>query len=52
MVVNILSGFDEEMLEDYVVEKFQENGWKFIPAKELDRDGYNEPLLERNLTSY
>lgn len=44
-----MSGFDEEMLEDYVVEKFQENGWKYIKAKELDRDGYQEPLLERNL---
>jgi type I restriction enzyme R subunit len=50
MGVNLLSGFNEEMLEDYVVEKFQEFGWKFIPAKELNRDGYNEPLLNRNLT--
>lgn len=44
-----MSGFDEEMLEDYVVEKFREDGWEFIPAKELDREGYSEPLLERNL---
>lgn len=44
-----MSGFDEKMLEDYVVEKFQENGWRFVPAGELDRDSHNDPLLERNL---
>lgn len=37
------------MLEDYVVKKFQENGWKFVPAKKLDRDSFSEPLLERDL---
>jgi type I restriction enzyme R subunit len=45
-----MSSFDEKMLEDYVIKKFQEYGWKFLPAKKLDRDGYNEPLLERDLT--
>lgn len=45
-----MSGFDEKMLEDYFVEKFQEDGWNYVPAKELDRESYQEPLLERNLT--
>ena len=44
-----MHGFNEEMLEDYIVEKLQEDGWKFIPAKNLDRNDYKEPLLERNL---
>ncbi|CEL24000.1 type I restriction endonuclease subunit R [Methanobacterium formicicum] len=44
-----MSGFDEEMLEEYVVEKFQKNGWNYIPAKELDRDDYRQPLLDRDL---
>lgn len=44
-----MSVFDEKMLEDYVVKKFQENGWKFVPAKKLDRDSFSEPLLERDL---
>ncbi|MDI3483803.1 MAG: type restriction enzyme subunit [Methanobacteriaceae archaeon] len=44
-----MAGFDEKMLEDYVVEKLQENGWKFIPATELERESYEEPLLIENL---
>lgn len=44
-----MSGFNEEMLEDYVVEKFQDKGWKFIPASELNRESYKEPLLIENL---
>jgi len=44
-----MSGFDEKMLEDYVVDKLQGDGWEFIPARELNRESYNEPLLERNL---
>jgi type I restriction enzyme, R subunit len=42
--------FSEKVLvEDYIVGKLQEIGWKFIPSDELDRDSYEEPLLLPNL---
>jgi type I restriction enzyme R subunit len=41
--------FDEKMLEDYIVEKFQEQGWKYIPSNELERESFEEPLLISNL---
>jgi type I restriction enzyme R subunit len=41
--------FDEKVLEDYVVEKLQENGWIFKQAKELERSSHSEPLLVNNL---
>jgi len=44
-----MSGFSEEMLEDYIVEKLQEKGWDFVPAAELEREGLEEPLLVNNL---
>lgn len=43
-------GFDEKSLvEDYIMQKLQKKGWKFIPAEELERDSYQEPLLIPNL---
>ncbi len=43
-------GFDEKTLvEDYIVNKLVEKGWKFVPAEELGRDTYEEPLLIPNL---
>jgi len=43
-------GFNEKKLvEDYIVDKLQENGWKFIPASELERETLEEPLLVPNL---
>jgi type I restriction enzyme R subunit len=39
-------GFDEKKLvEDYFVQKLQEKGWEFVPADELERESYQEPLL-------
>jgi len=43
-------GFNEKKLvEDYIVDKLQERGWKFIPANELERETIEEPLLIPNL---
>jgi type I restriction enzyme R subunit len=44
-----MSGFSEEMLEDYMMEKLQEKGWRFVPADELERESLEEPLLVNNL---
>jgi len=41
-----MTGFSEKSaLEDYLVQKLQEKGWRFVPAKELEREGLEEPLL-------
>jgi len=45
-----MAKFNEKMLEDYVVEKLQEKGWKYVPADELQRESLNEPLLVQDLT--
>jgi len=37
------------IVEDYFLEKLQANGWRFIPAVQLEREGYDEPLLTANL---
>jgi type I restriction enzyme R subunit len=43
-------GFDEKnLIEDYIIKKFIEKGWNFVPADELERDSYEEPLLIPNL---
>jgi type I restriction enzyme R subunit len=39
----------EKSLEDYIVEKLQEKGWKFVKAEELERESLEEPLLVNNL---
>ncbi|MEW6002704.1 MAG: HsdR family type I site-specific deoxyribonuclease, partial [Nitrospirota bacterium] len=36
-------------VEDYILTELQKKGWSFVPAIELDRDSYDEPLLVRNL---
>jgi type I restriction enzyme R subunit len=42
--------FDENNLaEDYFIEKLAANGWKFIPAEKLERESLREPLLTPNL---
>jgi type I restriction enzyme R subunit len=38
------------IVEDYLIEKLQEKSWKFVPAEELKRESYEEPLLIQNLT--
>ncbi len=35
--------------ENYLAEKLQEKGWTFVPADDLERDAYEEPLLIPNL---
>lgn len=43
-------GFTEKtVVEDYIIERFQEEGWKFIPSDELERENFEEPILTRNL---
>ncbi|MGC9059371.1 MAG: type I restriction endonuclease subunit R [Candidatus Aenigmatarchaeota archaeon] len=37
------------LIEDYLIKKLQEKGWKFVPAEELKRESYEEPLLTQNL---
>lgn len=40
---------EKSVVEDYVVGKLQEAGWRFVPAEELERESYSEPLLVNNL---
>ncbi|MGH7800983.1 MAG: type I restriction endonuclease, partial [Thermodesulfobacteriota bacterium] len=43
-------GFTElKLVEDDIVQKLQEQGWRFVPSDELERDSYEEPLLIPNL---
>jgi type I restriction enzyme R subunit len=36
---------EKSAVEDYIVEKLREKGWKFVSADFLEREAYNEPLL-------
>jgi type I restriction enzyme R subunit len=40
---------EKSVVEDYIVEKLQGEGWSYVPAEELERDSYEEPLLISNL---
>lgn len=40
---------EKRLVEDYLIEKLGENGWKFIPAEDLERESLEEPLLLSNL---
>ncbi|MGB9694200.1 MAG: type I restriction endonuclease, partial [Fervidobacterium sp.] len=38
--------FSEKSLgEDYIIQKLEEKGWKFIPSDNLERESLEEPLL-------
>ncbi|MGH7791773.1 MAG: type I restriction endonuclease, partial [Thermodesulfobacteriota bacterium] len=37
------------LIEDYIVQKLQDSGWRFVPSFDLERDSYEEPLLIPNL---
>jgi len=39
---------EKSLVEDYIVKKLEENGWRIVPADELEREGYAEPLLVPN----
>jgi len=41
---------EKSLVEDYIIEKLQSSGWTVIPAEELERDNYKEPLLIPTLT--
>jgi len=42
--------FSESLIvEDYIIKNIIEKGWEFIPADDLERDSYEEPLLIPNL---
>ncbi len=43
------SQHEKILVEDYMLEKLKEKGWKYLPGKELGRDNYEEPLLIDNL---
>ena len=45
----MVAQIEKTAVEDYLVEKLQEKGWKFISADDLERDTYEEPLLIPNL---
>jgi type I restriction enzyme R subunit len=45
MVVQI----EKLAVEDYLAERLQEKGWRFVYADDLERDTYEEPLLIPNL---
>ncbi len=40
---------EKSVVEDYLVKELQTKGWTFVPANMLDREGYEEPLLVKNL---
>jgi type I restriction enzyme R subunit len=45
-----MANFSEKsVIEDHLIEKLVEQGWKFVPANELVREGFDEPLLLNNL---
>lgn len=40
---------EKSLVEDYIVKQLQAKGWQFVPAVELEREGFEEPLLIPNL---
>jgi len=40
---------EKSLVEDYIIEKLIEKGWRFVPAGELERESFSEPLLLNNL---
>jgi|Deesub1362B_J571_1020462.scaffolds.fasta_scaffold00997_8 type I restriction enzyme R subunit len=42
---------EKSAVEDYIIEKLVEEGWRFVPAQALERESLAEPLLERSLAS-
>ena len=40
----------EKNLEDYIISKLEEKGWKFTPADSLERVSYEEPLLTPSIS--
>lgn len=40
--------YEKEMVEDYITETLQNNGWEFVENKNLERESIREPLLVEN----
>jgi len=40
---------EKSIVEDYIIKQLQAKGWRFVPADELEREGFEEPLLIPNL---
>ena len=40
---------EKTLVEDYIIQKLEEKGWKFVPPDELERESLDEPLLLNNL---
>ena len=40
---------EKQLIEDYVSQKLQEIGWRFVMPEELNRESIREPLLIENL---
>lgn len=41
---------EKSSVEDFIVKKLvEEKGWTFVPADNLERESYEEPLLIKNL---
>lgn len=40
-----MTGFDEKVLEDHFIKSLKEMGWLHVPGRDLERDGFEEPLL-------
>jgi type I restriction enzyme R subunit len=40
---------EKKLVEDYILKKLEEKGWRFVPSDDLERDNYAEPLLIPNL---
>jgi len=36
---------EKSLIEDYIIEQLQQQGWKFVSASALEREGLDEPLL-------
>ncbi|MEM3872139.1 MAG: type I restriction endonuclease, partial [Nitrososphaeria archaeon] len=36
---------EKSLVEDYLVQKLEEKGWRFVQADEIERESFEEPLL-------
>jgi type I restriction enzyme R subunit len=40
---------EKHLVEDYIIEQLKKTGWRFVPADQLEREIYEEPLLVSTL---
>lgn len=40
---------EKSLVEDYIIEQLKKIGWRFVPADQLERESYEEPLSVSNL---